>query len=81
MGSFGRLSWWAKVMPGLELGLVWLANGACASEEYDWVLFFADSAERTAMFSEPDMVEAFINVSSRDAGWVNVRTAMANNVS
>jgi ribonuclease PH len=43
------------------------------------VLFFAFSNERVvSLASEPDILDALTSVSSRDDGWVKVRTAMTS---
>ena len=73
MGSFGNLSWWAKVMPGLDSGLVWCANGSLASDEKDCALSLADSCERTGpLVSEGDILVAVAKVSPSEAGCVKV---------
>jgi hypothetical protein len=75
----GRLSWWAKVIPGLELGLVECAKGSLASDEYDWVLSLADSYERVApLTSEVAILVAVAKVASSEDGGVKVWTAMVD---
>ena len=78
IGSLGSLSWWAKVMPGLEFGFVWWPRGSLASEGKDAWLSFAEASERTEPFtSEVDMVRvAVARVLFSEAGWVKVRAAM-----
>lgn len=69
-------------MPGLDFGLVECANGAWASGEKDSVLAFADSADRSSPLAfEADMLAALAKVSSKDDGWVKVRTVMTRKVS
>jgi len=45
IGSFGNLSCAAKVIPGLDAGLVWLAKGAFLSSAKDFVVALAASSD------------------------------------
>lgn len=79
IGSLGRFSSCANVMPGFDFGFMEFASGDCAAAGKACVLAFADSADRVSPLVSA--VDILANVSSRDVGCVKVRTAITIDVS
>lgn len=76
MGSLGRLSWWAKVMPGFDVGFVCDASGALSSAGKDSSTFLGPSVEAGSPLEVAILKLATARVSFSELGTVNVRTAM-----